>query len=68
MLYRNVSKELIEKIYHLYEDDFKLFGYQPDDALRIAKEKRRRRSRTSIQEFSDLESKNFEMFYPDNTN
>ena len=57
---------MVEKIYDLYEDDFK--AYRPDDALRIAKEKRRRRSRTSIQEFSDLESKNFEIFYPDNTN
>ena len=63
-----MSKKLVEKIYDLYEDDFKLFGYRPDDALRIAKEKRRRRSRKSIEEFSDLESKNFEIFYPDNTN
>ena len=39
MLYKNVSKKLVEKIYDLYEDDFKLFGYRPDDALRIAKEK-----------------------------
>ena len=56
---------MVEKIYDLYEDDFKLFNYRPDDALRIAKEKRRRRSRTSIEEFSDLESENFEIFYPD---
>ena len=31
---------MVGKIYDLYEDDFKLFGYRPDDALRIAKEKR----------------------------
>ena len=44
---------------------FKLFGYRPDDALRIAKEKRRRRSQPAIEEFSDLDSENFEIFYPD---
>ena len=56
---------MVGKIYDLYEDDFKLFGYRPDDALRIAKEKRRRRSRPAIEEFSDLDSENFEIFYPD---
>ena len=65
MLYQNVSKELIEKIYHLYEDDFKLFGYQPDDVLTVAKEKRRRRSRPPIEKFSDLRRDDFEIFYPD---
>ena len=64
LLYKNVSKKLVEKIYDLYEDDFQLFGFRPADALRIAKEKRRRRSRTSIEEFSDLDSENFEIFYP----
>ena len=39
---------------------FKLF-----DALRLAKEKRRRRSRPAEGEFSDLDSENFEIFYPD---
>ena len=56
---------MFEKIYDLYEDDFKLFGYRPDDALRIAKEKRRRRSQPAIEEFSELKSENFEIFYPD---
>ena len=56
---------MVGKIYDLYEDDFKLFGYRPDDALRIAKEKRRRRSRPAEEEFSDLDSENFEIFYPD---
>ena len=55
---------MVEKIYDLYEDDFKLFGYRPDDALRIAKEKRRRRSKPAIEEFSELKSENFEIFYP----
>ena len=56
---------MVGKIYDLYEDGFELFGYRPDDALRIAKEKRRRRSRPAIEEFSDLDSENFEIFYPD---
>ena len=55
----------VEKIYDLYEDDFQLFGYWPDDALRIAKEKRRRRNRPPIEEFSDLGKDDFEIFYPD---
>ena len=58
MLCKNVSKKLVEKIYDFNEDGFKLFGYQPDDALRIAKEKRRRSSRPSIEKFSDLDSEN----------
>ena len=56
---------MVEKIYDLYEDDFKLFGYRPDDALRIAQEKRRRRSRPPIQKFPHLRRDNFETFYPD---
>ena len=40
-------------------------NHRPDDALRIAKEKRRRRSRPAEEEFSDLDSENFEIFYPD---
>ena len=56
---------MVGKIYDLYEDDFKLFGYRPDNALRIAKEKRRRRSRPAEEEFFDLDSENFEIFYPD---
>ena len=54
VLYKNVSKVLVEKIYHLYEDDFKLFGYRPDDVLSIAKEKKSRRSQLHIEDFSDL--------------
>ena len=65
LLYKNVSKKLVEKIYNLYKDDFLLFGYRPDDALRIAKEKKRRRSRPKIEEFSDLGKDDFEIFYPD---
>ena len=30
MLYKNVSKKLVGKIYDLFEDDFELFGYRPD--------------------------------------
>ena len=61
-LYKNVSKVLVEKIYHLYEDDFKLFGYRPDDVLRIAKEKKSRRSQLPIEDFSDLWRDYFEIF------
>ena len=34
-------------------------------AIGQTKEKRRRRSRPAIEEFSDLDSENFEIFYPD---
>ena len=60
LLYKNVSKKSVKKI-----NDFKLFGYRPDDAQRIAREKRRRRSRPAKEEFSDLDSESFEIFYSD---
>ena len=53
LLYKNVSKSLVDKIYHLYEEDFRIFGYRPDDARNIAKNetlrRRRRKSRPSTQ-------------------
>ena len=36
LLYESVSKTVIDKIYSLYEDDFRLFGYTPDDAKQVA--------------------------------
>ena len=53
---------MVGNIYDLYEDDFKLFGNRPDDALRIAEEKRRRRSRPAIEEFSDRKVKILKFF------
>ena len=57
LLYKNVSKSLVDKIYHLYEEDFRIFGYRPDDARSIAKNetlrRRRRRSRPSAQKKSN---------------